>query len=151
MPKRFKNIVAASVMLTSLSMAYQSRADDAMPRSVLTTSSVIAVSNDVSMISVILDFAKILSFPEPARTIIIGNPNIVDGTLNDEATLVLTGKTVGVTNMIVLGEAGREVANLRVQVVANGGQVTTIYNGASQQIYSCVDTCRSVGKTELSK
>jgi Flp pilus assembly secretin CpaC len=148
MKNRFQTILAGALLIGSASIADQGRADEALPTPTATTSSVIAVSTDVSSINVVLDFAKILSFSEPARTIIIGNPGIVDGTLNDESTLVLTGKTVGVTNMIVLGEAGRELASVRVQVIANSSQATTIYNGAAQQVYSCVDTCRLVGKAE---
>jgi Flp pilus assembly secretin CpaC len=151
MIKRLKMILAAAVLLGSNSLAHQGRADEAPLGPLRTTSSVVTVSSDVSSINVMLDFAKILSFSEPARTIIIGNPGIVDGTLNDESTLVLTGKAVGVTNMIVLGEAGREITNLRVQVLANSNKVTTVHNGLTQQIYSCVDTCRPVGKTEPDK
>src|SRR4051812_10323054 len=116
-------ILAAAILLASAGLSQQGRADEAAPLSQVTTSSVVSVSSDVSSINVMLDFAKILSFSEPARTIIIGNPGIVDGTLNDESTLVLTGKAVGVTNMIVFGEAGREITNLRVHVLANSSQI----------------------------
>jgi Flp pilus assembly secretin CpaC len=148
MQKHFQMILAAAILLGSTGLSQQGRADEAVPLSQVTTSSIVSVSSDVSSINVMLDFAKILSFSEPARTIIIGNPGIVDGTLNDESTLVLTGKAVGVTNMIVFGEAGREITNLRVQVLANSSQVTTVYSGTTQQIYSCVDTCRPVGKAD---
>lgn len=95
-------------------------------------------------IGVTLDFARILVFDHPARTVVIGNPGIIDGTLSDEYTIVLTGKAVGTTNMIVLGEAGQEVANLAISVFANGHQVTTVYHGTEQQIFSCSETCRPV-------
>lgn len=95
-------------------------------------------------IGVTLDFARILAFPHAARTVVIGNPAIVDGTLSDEHTIVLTGKAIGTTNMIVLGEGGQEVANLAVSVFANSNQVTTVYSGTQQQIFSCSETCRPV-------
>jgi Flp pilus assembly secretin CpaC len=149
MTKRFKIILAATTLLAPLSLIDQGRADEAPPVSRQMKS--VPADVDVSSINVVLDFAKVLSFGEPARTIIIGNPAVVDGTLNDESTLVLTGKAVGVTNMIVLGEAGREILNLRVQVLPNSSQVTTIYNGLTQHVYSCVDTCRPIGKPEPDK
>lgn len=148
---RFQITLAAAFLLGTLTVAGQGRADEELARPLASTGSIVSVGNDVSSINVTLDFARILSFREPARTIIIGNPGIVDGTLNDEATLVLTGKAVGVTNLIVLGEAGRELANLRIQVLANSGQITTIHNGTTQQTYSCVDTCRPIGKVEPQK
>jgi Flp pilus assembly secretin CpaC len=151
MHPRFQTMLAVPLFLGTLVVTGQSRADEAVARPLVTMGSVVAVSSDITSVNVTLDFARILSFGEPARTIIIGNPGIVDGTLNDEATLVLTGKAVGVTNLIVLGEAGRELANLRIQVLANSSQITTIYNGAAQQTYSCVDACRPVGKAEPEK
>jgi hypothetical protein len=92
-------------------------------------------------ISVVLDFARIQTFEAPARTVVIGNPAIVDGTLNDEKTIVLTGKAVGTTNIIVLGEAGREIANLVVNVTPNRSQLTTVHQGEAQQNYTCAETC----------
>ncbi|MGO4387001.1 pilus assembly protein N-terminal domain-containing protein [Microvirga sp. 2YAF29] len=151
MHHRSPPILAVSLLLGTLVVSGPGNADEAVVRPLASTGSVIAVSNDMSSVDVTLDFARILSFSEPARTIVIGNPGIVDGTLNDEATLVLTGKAVGVTNMIVLGEAGRELASLRIQVLANSSQITTIYNGTAQQTYSCVDACRPIGKVAPEK
>jgi Flp pilus assembly secretin CpaC len=102
-------------------------------------------------IAVTLDFARIQTFEVPARTIIIGNPAIVDGTLSDEKTIVLTGKAVGTTNMIVLGEAGREIANLVVNVVSNRNQLTTVHQGEEQQTYTCADVCRPLTSAAPSK
>jgi len=109
------------------------------------------VEQGLSSVTVTLDFAKILSFPQPARTIIIGNPAIVDGTLNNETTIVLTGKAVGTTNMIVLGEAQEEIANLTITVAGNTRQLTTIHHGVIQQIYSCSGPCRPVSSPAESK
>ena len=114
MQKHLQIILVAAILLASTGLTQQGKADEAAPLSQVTTSSIVSVSSDVSSINVMLDFAKILSFSEPARTIIIGNPGIVDGTLNDESTLVLTGKAVGVTNMIVFGEAGRELSLIHI-------------------------------------
>lgn len=102
-------------------------------------------------IRVTLDFARIQTFEVPARTIIIGNPAIVDGTLSDEKTIVLTGKAVGTTNMIVLGEAGREIASLVVNVAANRSQLTTVHQGEAQQTYTCADGCRPLPSAAPSK
>jgi Flp pilus assembly secretin CpaC len=91
---------------------------------------------------VTLDFARVLTFGMPARTIIIGNPAVVDGTLSDDRTIVLTGKAIGTTNMIVLGEAGREVASFVVNVTTNNSQSITVHQGETQQTYTCAGTCR---------
>jgi hypothetical protein len=93
---------------------------------------------------VTIDFARVLAFAQPARTIIIGNPGIVDGTLSDDHTIVLTGKSVGVTNLIVLGEGGTEVLNTVVSVTSSNSHTTTIYSGAALNTFSCADSCKPV-------
>ena len=44
---------------------------------------------------VTVDQAKVFRIPRPAATIIVGNPAIVDATVEDEQTLVLTGRSFG--------------------------------------------------------
>jgi hypothetical protein len=119
---------------------------DEMPatlRSRIDTASV-SVATAPEAISVVLDFAKILTLEAPARTIAIGNSGIVDGTLSDERTVVLTGRAIGTTNIIVLREAGREVLNLPVHVVPASRQLTTVYQGSKQQTFSRVGPCKPV-------
>ncbi|MFC4172913.1 pilus assembly protein N-terminal domain-containing protein [Microvirga sp. GCM10011540] len=119
---------------------------DGKPRETLTRSEgvdVAAVDNGASVV-VRLDFAKVLMLSAPARTIIIGNPDIVDGTLSDERSIVLTGKATGATNLIVLGEGGREIANLLVRVSSGGRQLTTVYHGAEPKTFSCIGSCAPV-------
>ena len=98
----------------------------------------------VMKVGVNIDFARVLAFAEPARTIIIGNPGIVDGTLSDDHTIVLTGKAVGVTNLIVLGEGGREVLSTIVSVTPSSYQTTTVYSGAAIKTFSCAGSCKPV-------
>lgn len=135
--------VVAIVLVTSGTFPTQGRADELIPRrAVPLKGSSVQVGTSASALRVVLDFAKLLSFEQPARTIIIGNPAVVDGTLNDEYTLVLTGKSVGTTNVIVLDGAGREMINTTVSVVGNSRQLTTVHQGVTQQVYSCDGSCR---------
>ncbi|MEZ5799399.1 MAG: pilus assembly protein N-terminal domain-containing protein [Nitratireductor sp.] len=57
-------------------------------------------------VTVIVDRAKVFRISRPAATVIIGNPSIADATVEDEKTLVLTGRSFGVTNLIVLDAMG---------------------------------------------
>lgn len=92
-------------------------------------------------IGLVLDYARILRLEAPAQTIVIGNPGIVDGTISDQHTVVLTGKAVGTTNLIVLGEEGRQISNLLISVASNDRTRVTIHNGQQQQTYSCIESC----------
>lgn len=93
---------------------------------------------------VTIDFAKILRLDEPASTIVIGNPGIADASVQDEKTVVLTGKTAGTTNLIILNEDGMEVANTMVRVSSDIQQLTTIFFGSKRQTFSCSPTCERV-------
>jgi len=95
-------------------------------------------------IDVTIDFAKVMKLTKPAHTIIIGNPGIADATVDDEQTLVLTGKTAGTTNMIVLDESGGEVMNAVIRVSSDIRQLTTVFYGASRQTFSCAPVCEQV-------
>jgi hypothetical protein len=109
------------------------------------------VVKGAATVRVILDFAKIMTFEQPAKTIIIGNPAIVDGVLSDQYSIVLTGKGIGTTNMIVLGEGGQEVTNLVVNVVGNNSHQTTVYQGTVSQIYTCAGPCKPLAPAVPSK
>ncbi|WP_262269898.1 pilus assembly protein N-terminal domain-containing protein [Microvirga yunnanensis] len=99
------------------------------------------VARQMEMVEVVLDLAKILKLNEPARTIVIGNPAVLDATINDERTLVLTGKTLGTTNMIVLDGDGDEVTNLMINVV-QGSHIVTVHRGNQKETYNCIGACR---------
>jgi Flp pilus assembly secretin CpaC len=96
------------------------------------------------VINVTIDFAKVMKITSPAHTIIIGNPGIADATVGDDQTLVLTGKTAGTTNLIVLDESGSEVMNAVVQVSSDIRQLTTVFYGVSRQTFSCAPVCEQV-------
>ena len=59
-----------------------------------------AAANDP--VSVQVNMARILRISAPAATVIIGNPGVADVTIQDPQTLILTGKSYGQTNLIVL-------------------------------------------------
>lgn len=96
------------------------------------------------LIDVTIDFAKVVRLSRPAHTIFIGNPGIADASVDDEQTLVLTGRTAGRTNLIVLDADGEEILNSAVNVASNTSQLTTIFFGANRQTFSCAPVCEQV-------
>ena len=95
-------------------------------------------------IDVKIDFAKIVKLERPAGTIVIGNPGIADASVQDDQTLVLTGKSAGSTNMIILDTNGVEVANTTIRVSSNLRRLTTVFYGSKRQTLSCAPTCEQV-------
>ena len=95
-------------------------------------------------ISVIVDRAKVLHISQPADVVIIGNPAIADATIQDSQTLIITGRSFGTTNLIILDKQGQSIADNIVTVEPSNDQVVTVYRRASRQTLSCTPECSPV-------
>lgn len=94
-------------------------------------------------ISVKTNMARILRISAPAATVIIGNPGVADVTIQDPQTLVLTGKSFGQTNLIVLDAQGNPIADTMIEVVQGGQSDTmTVYMGQARTTLSCAPQCQ---------
>jgi hypothetical protein len=89
-----------------------------------------------------VNMARILRISAPAATVIIGNPGVADVTIQDPLTLVLTGKSYGQTNLIVLDSAGNPVADTLVTVVQAQADLVTVYYGAARNTMACSPVCQ---------
>ena len=96
------------------------------------------------IIDLTIDFAKLMTLDRPATTIVIGNPGIFDASIGNDKTIVLTGKTAGTTNMIILDADGKEITNAVVRVSSDIRRLTTVFKGSNRQTFSCSPTCEQV-------
>jgi Flp pilus assembly secretin CpaC len=92
-------------------------------------------------IAVTIDRAKVMHISRPADTIIIGNPGIADATIQDAQTLIITGKSFGSTNLIVLDAQGQPIADEILSVQANDDAVVTVFRRSSRVTLSCTPDC----------
>jgi Flp pilus assembly secretin CpaC len=93
-------------------------------------------------ISVSLDKAKILHLPDRASTIVIGNPLIADLSVQPGGLAVITGKSYGETNFVVLDRAGVVLTEKNVAVTLSNDQSSlVVYRGAERDTYSCAPDC----------
>ena len=74
--------------------------------------------------------AKIIKLSRAADTIIIGNPEIADASVQDASTVVLTGKGFGVTNLVILDDAGAPIIDEQVMVSRSTASTLRIYRRA---------------------
>ncbi|MEO8757589.1 MAG: pilus assembly protein N-terminal domain-containing protein [Devosia sp.] len=93
-------------------------------------------------ITVRASMARILRISAPAATVIIGNPGVADVTIQDPQTLVLTGKSYGETNLIVLDSSGNPVADTIISVVQGTPDTVTVYMGTARTTLSCNPVCQ---------
>src|SRR5688572_12948141 len=86
--------------------------------------------------------ARILRMSAPAATVIIGNPGVADVTIQDPQTLVLTGKSYGTTNLIVLDSDGNPIADTMIEVVQSQADTMTVYYGQARASLACAPVCQ---------
>lgn len=93
-------------------------------------------------VSVKVNMARILRISAPAATVIIGNPGVADVTIQDPQTLVLTGKSYGQTNLIVLDSMGNPIADTLITVVQAQADLMTVYLGTARTTLMCAPVCQ---------
>jgi len=94
-------------------------------------------------ISVKVNMARILKINAPAATVIIGNPGVADVTIQDPQTLILTGKSYGVTNLIILDAKGNAIADTLLSVVQGQSDLVTVYVGSARTTMACEPICQA--------
>lgn len=91
-------------------------------------------------ISVVLDQARIVRMPEKVATIVIGNPQVADGSLQAGGLLVVTGKGYGRTNIIALDNRGAVLSEHSINVGAPK-EGLTVWRGVNRETWSCAPRC----------
>ena len=90
--------------------------------------------------------SKVVRIPRPADTVVVGNPDIADFVLQDATTLVLTGKALGETNLIILDEEGDPIVDETIVVGEPLNAAVNIYRPAGRSAYRCSPDCSEVGE-----
>jgi hypothetical protein len=91
-----------------------------------------------------LDQAMIITLSAPAHDVVVGNPAIADVTVSDQRHLVVTGKTGGVTNLVVDDAAGHIIFSRQIVVGASSGDRVEIIHGPQIVSYACAPICQQV-------
>jgi Flp pilus assembly secretin CpaC len=95
-------------------------------------------------IEVPVDQAKVLRISRPASTVVIGNPAIADATITGQQILIITGRSFGTTNLIVLDDRGQAIADEVLTVTPSDEALVTVYKRAERETYSCTPSCERV-------
>jgi Flp pilus assembly secretin CpaC len=101
-----------------------------------------ALAESSALVDVTIDEARLIRLNADAAQIIVGNPIIADVTAQSARLLVVTGKSYGATNLIVLDAKGQEILNVRLGVRENAMRVVTVYKGTMRQSLRCAPDCQ---------
>src|ERR1700761_4239404 len=95
-----------------------------------------------------LNQSVLVSLPAPAHNVFLGNPTVADVAMSDQRHVVITGKTGGVTNVIVTDERGRTIFDRQIVVSVNAGDRVSLINGGNVISYACAPSCEQVGDAQ---
>ncbi|QDZ01249.1 hypothetical protein FQ775_13140 [Nitratireductor mangrovi] len=102
-------------------------------------------------ISILMNEAKIVKLARPADTIVVGNPQIADASVQDATTIVLTGRGFGVTNLVVLDVDGAPIVDEQIFVSRQDASSVRVYRRADVQTLSCTPYCESSYKSDAER
>lgn len=88
------------------------------------------------------DQAKMLVLSGKPGTVVVGNPSIVDVTVQGSNVFV-HGRNFGTTNVLVYDRDGQELGNLEVTVMKGGSNNVSVFRAASRYTYACSPKCES--------
>jgi len=105
-----------------------------------------AIADDV--VQVTWRKAQVMSFGGGIGGIIIGDPSVVDVTLDGNGQIVVFGKTPGETNMIVTGTDNTVLFNAPIVVMPEDTRQVSIINAGastiSERSWTCLTRCVQV-------
>jgi Flp pilus assembly secretin CpaC len=97
---------------------------------------------------VFVDQTITLKLAAPANSVVIGNATVADVAVHDPMTLLVTGKSFGSTNLLVLDRAGRTSYSNTLAVGNNDDNELTLIRGAAggANTDSGIDKCYATAK-----
>lgn len=93
------------------------------------------------VIRVFMDHARILKLDRSVSKVIIGNAAVADVAISDPQTIVLTGKSYGTTNLVILDQAGEAIVDERILVSVDEANTLRVFKQTSRSVYSCSPSC----------
>jgi Pilus formation protein N terminal region len=130
MPNKRSSFCARAQALATASLA-----------AVCVSSSLLALPAAAQDLIVNYDQSQLLRLSRPVAEIIIGNPSIAEISVHSANTLILTGKTFGLTNVIMLDADRNIIQEHRVMVKRDEARAVHLIKGSKRETYNCSPQC----------
>ena len=88
------------------------------------------------------DKSQLISVSAEPGAVVIGNPAIADITVNGKQIFV-HGHAFGDTNLMVLDQAGNQIANFDITVANSAENNVAIFNPKGRFTYTCAPLCET--------
>lgn len=103
---------------------------------------IITHSTSISSMKITLNQITLVKLEEKISDALIGNPAIADITIQNNSTFIITGKSYGRTNIILLNKDGDTIFNKWVHVDDDNRNVVRIQRGGARLSYTCNPNCQ---------
>jgi len=100
-----------------------------------------AAQDQEGLLRVFMNHARVLKLDRPVSKVIVGNSNVADATVADSTTIVLTGRSFGTTNLVLLDAEGNAIADERILVSIDEGNTVRVFRQTERSILSCTPNC----------
>ncbi|CAD7048260.1 MULTISPECIES: pilus assembly protein N-terminal domain-containing protein [Pseudorhizobium] len=100
-----------------------------------------ASAQEEDILRVFMNHARVLRLDRPVSKVIVGNAKVADATVADPTTIVVTGRSFGTTNLVLLDSDGNAIADERVLVSIDEGNTVRVFRPSDRKILSCTPTC----------
>ncbi|WP_422646722.1 pilus assembly protein N-terminal domain-containing protein [Agrobacterium tumefaciens] len=113
----------------------------ALGLSVLLSGSAQSVFAQEDMLRVSMNHARVLRLDRPVSKVIVGNSKVADATVADATTIVLTGRSFGTTNLVLLDADGNPIVDERILVSIDEGNTVRVFRQTERTVLSCTPNC----------
>ena len=108
---------------------------------VMVSGAAMAADKNDDLIRVFMNHARVLKLDRAVAKVIIGNSDVADATVADSKTIVLTGRSFGTTNLVLLDSTGNAILDERVLVSIDEGNTVRVFRQTDRSVYSCTPNC----------
>ncbi|MFK0385275.1 pilus assembly protein N-terminal domain-containing protein [Agrobacterium sp. NPDC090273] len=109
--------------------------------SVVLSGSAHSVFGQDDMLRVSMNHARVLRLDRPVSKVIVGNSKVADATVADATTIVLTGRSFGTTNLVLLDADGNPIVDERILVSIDEGNTVRVFRQTERTVLSCTPNC----------
>ena len=92
-----------------------------------------------------VDHSVRLTMDGQASSVVVGNPQVADVAVIDTHTVFVSGRSVGLTDLVVLDPLGRTIFARDISVTRPGVGVVSVYRGAEMSELACSPSCSPYG------
>lgn len=103
---------------------------------------------DDDMLRVSMNHARVLRLDRPVSKVIVGNAKVADATVSDAHTIVLTGRSYGTTNLVLLDADGNAIVDERILVSIDEGNTVRVFRQTERTVLSCTPNCEQHSQNE---